>query len=306
MRRRSCSSVVQMLPSASATDDGKKGMGSKRRSISKRGISDSTITNDANSCISNPSTNPRSTKKQALGRQSLNLQKKGGKDFNDISPAMGPPKKIGARKSVPMGPDFCTGRPTASTPELQESLPVMDTIKRVFRNNSYSNSPINNSRSSSSKKKSNKSSLIFSASSNNYSRSVIEDSLPEENGSYLGALNEYNSPVDNESMEIGCSEKMAKYHLIKQRFSVDEVHSISTEALVNDNERNLTRFSKLCLKTPVLSGEYAKESCDDENGDSMETKPSWENFNMPGTDSNDNLNEKKQPLEGKMKIIVKI
>lgn len=79
-------------------------------------------------------------------------------------------------------------RPSASTPDCYVELPVFDTIKKAFRKGCSSKSPIKDGeflkpRSNAGSRKSSCRSSV--SGSNTFSRSVIEDSLPVNDGSYL-------------------------------------------------------------------------------------------------------------------------
>lgn len=171
------------------------------------------------------------------------------------------------QRSLSTGSDFGY---TVSTPQLQEILPVLDTVKR--KDSSVQKTELT------AREQLHNSSLPCSRLSNEYSRSIIEDSFPEENQFSIETLK------SDESREIGCSSK-------------NEGNSQS-----NSSKQNQMRFSKLLLKTPALNESYAKTTFDmreQHEGNSMTKQESLEL-----SENNSEIKTNGNPLQGENQSIL--
>ena len=150
-------------------------------------------------------------------------------------------------------------RPSASTPDCYVELPVFDTIKKAFRKGCNSKSPIKDGdflkpRSSASSRKS---SCRSSVSGNNtLSRSVIEDSLPVTDGSYLE------------------SEQSQKSEILNTHNSVKVIEETLDSSVPSDqkisNGNIAFRPSTLMLQTPVLASQNGEITSSQDQQNSMQ------------------------------------
>ena len=135
-------------------------------------------------------------------------------------------------------------RPSASTPDCYVELPVFDTIKKAFRKGCNSKSPIKDGefmkpRSSASSRNSSCRSSV--SGSKTFSRSVIEDSLPVSDGSYLASEQSQKSEILNNNNSVKVTEE-----------TLDS--SVSSDKKIS-NGNIAFRPSTLMLKTPVLASQ---------------------------------------------------
>lgn len=156
--------------------------------------------------------------------------------------------------------DLSCIRPTASTPEIMKSLPVMDTIKRAFRSKMDVRSPTDKHNSTAMKVLLRKCELSCSNLSNENSRSVIEDSLSIRSTSRLG-----NSSID-ESKEICHSGENG---VAKQDFKVHARASFSSQSTSECDKIDSVNLSKLLVTTPLLNESHKKMSFESGKRDSI-------------------------------------
>ena len=206
-------------------------------------------------------------------------------DYDDVKASVHPHESSAGRNTLGKK-DSYRSESAGCSPTFQGYFPVIDTIKRAPRH----------SIDSSSRSRGNSTNSIL-ASSNDFSRSIIEDSLPEENGSYLETkIANYDSST-NESF----NQHENMYNgLAKERSSFGNKCSISSQTLLECKE---VVNSNLCLKTPSLDESNQNEGFEPKINNEIDI--SQARCNSLAEISTTDLCKTQYPLQGMMCCSIK-